>query len=75
MSNKTSFINKTVKINSSLTFAQMELLERTLKDAYLEAATGSNCNAMQDYADLGESLGVDAEETIEDSQTELQEVV
>lgn len=63
--NKISFVNQTVEIRSTLTFNQMEVLEQTLKSSYLEVATGGDVNAAEVLKELGESLGVDAEETLD----------
>ena len=63
--NKISFVNQTVEVRSTLTFSQMQVLEQTLKSHYLEVATGGDVNAAEVLKELGESLGVDAEETLE----------
>jgi len=71
--NKISFVNQTVEIRGTLTFSQMEVLEQTLKSSYLEVATGGDVNAAEVLKELGDSLGVDAEETL-DHVTELHQV-
>ena len=63
--NKISFVNQTVEVRSTLTFSQMQVLEQTLKSHYLEVATGGDVNAAEVLKGLGESLGVDSEETLD----------
>ena len=73
--NKISFVNQTVEIRGTLTFSQMEVLEQTLKSHYLEVATGGDVNAAEVLKELGDSLGVDAEETLDHVVDMHQEVV
>ena len=73
--NKISFVNQTVEICGTLTFSQMEVLEQTLKSHYLEVATGGDVNAAEVLKELGDSLGVDAEETLDHVVELHQEVV
>ena len=73
--NKVSFVNQTVEIRGTLTFSQMQVLEQTLKSSYLEVATGGDASAAEVLKELGESLGVDAEETLDHVVDMHQEVV
>jgi len=65
MSLKVSFAERTVSINTTLSFDQMAIIEDLLATASMEAVEGSNAGKTVDLSALAETFGIDIDIDIE----------